>query len=92
MTFHYYVINRRLIIHVHGNEYLRGGGGLQLRSSYGRAATDHKDDLRTLSFETDLNLKVGVSWLNKPSFRQVKFVGRLLHSFSAHVVKLLFFS
>ena len=36
MTFHYYVISRRLIIHAHANEYL---GGLQLRSSYGRAAT-----------------------------------------------------
>ena len=36
MTFHYYVISRRLLIHAHGNEYL---GGMQLRSSYGRAAT-----------------------------------------------------
>ena len=30
MTFHYYVISRRLIIHAHGNECL---GGLQLCSS-----------------------------------------------------------
>ena len=36
MTFHYYIIGRRLIIHAHGDEYL---GGLQLRSSYGRPAT-----------------------------------------------------
>ena len=35
-AFHYDVISRRLIIHAHGNEYL---GGLQLRSSYERAAT-----------------------------------------------------
>ena len=37
-VFHYDVISRRLIIHAHGNEYLRG---LQLRSSHGRAATDY---------------------------------------------------
>ena len=33
--------------------------------------------------------KVGVPQLSKPSFRQVKFDGRLQLSFSAHVVKYL---